>query len=78
MTWRPCGSAVFLAGLEANYIEQEAPSSELYLKVKLEAVVVDDDNCNVSIEHINSPKSMPTTTSASLCQHCTNCWNDLR
>lgn len=74
----PVGSAVFLADLEANYIEQEAPSSESYLKVKLEAVVVEDDNCNVPIEHMNSPKSMPTTTSASLCQDSINCWNDLR
>ena len=66
------------ADLEANYIEQEARSSESYLKARLEAVVVDDDNCSVSIEHINSPKSMLTTTSASLCQDSTNCWNDLR
>ena len=69
MTWGPCGSAVLQISsrlLKANYIEQEAPSSKSYLNVKLEAVVVNDDNCNVSIEHISSPKSMPTTPSASL------------
>ena len=66
------------ADLEANYIEQEARCSFTYLKVGLEAVVVDDDDCNGSIEHIDSPKSMPTTTSASLCQDFTNCWDNLR
>ena len=33
------------AGLEANHIEHEAHCSFTYLKVRLEAVVVDDDNC---------------------------------
>lgn len=28
MTWGLCGSAVFLADLEANYIEEEARSLE--------------------------------------------------